>query len=357
MNCNTCQYELSQCLDGRLPSGRRAVVMQHIASCESCDTFWKELQAAQQLVLRLPREKVSSSFREQLWERIRAGEGTPDAVFGEAVPMLAKIRYSLTGAAAAAAILMLALWLNDGEDGNRILDTAGDASSTEIADNSGNNEIRVGPMTLDTPRIDPLAMLTEARPLTASLVAGETARQFEDSYFAVNHSLRQLSQQRDSGIVERILSNASDMHDFAAVLLELHDQDHLSFRSPEVAADLRIVTRLLGQASKRQNSFETVQDFVAPAIEDSQRLGNMTRQIRVTPPGSIDPGKEAAILVRITTLQPQVLPKLFIVYGRGDQVSQNSGPFFRQNVFQFQIEDPCGVGYVAPRSRIEQRVR
>ena len=90
MNCNTCQYELSQCLDGRLPSGRRAVVMQHIASCESCDTFWKELQAAQQLVLRLPREKVSSSFREQLWERIRAGEGTPDAVFGEAVPMLAK---------------------------------------------------------------------------------------------------------------------------------------------------------------------------------------------------------------------------------------------------------------------------
>ena len=47
MNCTTCRYELSQCLDGRLPSGRRTVVMQHAETCEACGQFWAELQAAQ----------------------------------------------------------------------------------------------------------------------------------------------------------------------------------------------------------------------------------------------------------------------------------------------------------------------
>ena len=60
MNCNTCRYELSQCLDGRLPSGRRAVVMQHVDGCEVCSAFWAELQAAQQLTLQLPKERVSA---------------------------------------------------------------------------------------------------------------------------------------------------------------------------------------------------------------------------------------------------------------------------------------------------------
>lgn len=40
MNCNTCRFELSQCLDGRLASGRRAIVMQHAADCEECAAFW-----------------------------------------------------------------------------------------------------------------------------------------------------------------------------------------------------------------------------------------------------------------------------------------------------------------------------
>ena len=88
MNCSTCRYELSQCLDGRLPSGRRTLVLQHAESCSECGAFWTELQAAQQLTLQLHQPRVSPGFRDQLWERIRAGEGTPEAVFHEPVPLL-----------------------------------------------------------------------------------------------------------------------------------------------------------------------------------------------------------------------------------------------------------------------------
>ena len=107
MSCHTFQHDLSQCLDGRLPSGRRQVVMDHVASCDACSQFWTELQSAQELVLRLPRQRVSRDFREQLFERIETGEGTPSAVFGEPVPLMNKVRYVLTGAAAAAAVLVV----------------------------------------------------------------------------------------------------------------------------------------------------------------------------------------------------------------------------------------------------------
>src|SRR5262245_29564156 len=113
MNCRTCQYDLSQCLDGRLPSGRRAVVMAHVAECDDCAQFWAELQSMQALVLRLPAQHVNASFREQLFERIQTGEGTPPAVFAQAVPVGAKIRYLLTGAAAAAAVLVAATMLRN----------------------------------------------------------------------------------------------------------------------------------------------------------------------------------------------------------------------------------------------------
>src|SRR5688572_23870014 len=116
MNCTTCRFELSQCLDGRLPSGRRAIVMQHASECTDCGTFWAELQAAQRLTLQLRRPRVGPDFREALWVRIQAGEGTPDAVFHEPVPLVVKLRYALTGAAAAAAALLCAMWLAPEDD-------------------------------------------------------------------------------------------------------------------------------------------------------------------------------------------------------------------------------------------------
>ena len=49
MNCRTAHYELSLNLDGRLPSGRHAMLMEHVDGCGPCATLWKELQAAQSL--------------------------------------------------------------------------------------------------------------------------------------------------------------------------------------------------------------------------------------------------------------------------------------------------------------------
>ena len=46
MNCNRYQYEMSMSLDGRLPSGRREVLMNHIANCDSCASLWDEIRSS-----------------------------------------------------------------------------------------------------------------------------------------------------------------------------------------------------------------------------------------------------------------------------------------------------------------------
>jgi hypothetical protein len=79
--------------------------MAHLTGCDSCQELWSELQKAQELALSLPSESVSHDFRDSLFERIRAGEGTPEAIFNEPVPKLVKLRYLATGAAAAAVLL------------------------------------------------------------------------------------------------------------------------------------------------------------------------------------------------------------------------------------------------------------
>jgi len=87
MNCNAYRHELSQCLDGRLPAGRRSAVLQHACECGECGAFWADLQKAQQLTRRLQPTRVGADFRESLFARIESGEGTPEAVFHEPVPV------------------------------------------------------------------------------------------------------------------------------------------------------------------------------------------------------------------------------------------------------------------------------
>ena len=97
---------MSVSLDGRLPSGRRATLLRHIANCESCRLAWNEMRGAQDLALELPTAQVSSGFRSGLHRRIESGEGSPDAADRQAVPPITKLRYVLTGAAAAALFLL-----------------------------------------------------------------------------------------------------------------------------------------------------------------------------------------------------------------------------------------------------------
>ncbi len=139
MNCRECQRDMSPCLDGRLPSGRRSVVMEHLEACEECTKLWGEFQQAQELVLRMPVRPVSPDFHTRLWERIKAGEGTPQAVFAEPMPLAAKARYVLIGAAAAALLLVFINgWMpGTGEGTPEERDTAGTSRVLTTPDADG----------------------------------------------------------------------------------------------------------------------------------------------------------------------------------------------------------------------------
>ncbi|MCA8941484.1 MAG: zf-HC2 domain-containing protein, partial [Planctomycetes bacterium] len=106
MSCSRFHFLLSLNLDGRLSSARRESLLDHLAECSACAHLADEMREAQQLALSLPHERISSGFHESLWERIQAGEGSPEATFHEPVPLTTRLRYVATGAAAAALFLV-----------------------------------------------------------------------------------------------------------------------------------------------------------------------------------------------------------------------------------------------------------
>ena len=111
MSCSRYHVLLSQNLDGRLSSTRRDALLDHLAECADCAHLSEEMRVAQDLALRLPPERTTSSFQETLWERVQSGEGTPDAVFNDPVPVAKRIRYAASGAAAAALFLVALNWM------------------------------------------------------------------------------------------------------------------------------------------------------------------------------------------------------------------------------------------------------
>jgi anti-sigma factor RsiW len=353
MNCNHCRYELSQCLDGRLPSGRRTLVMQHVEQCEACASFWSELQAAQRLVLQLPRQRVGDRFREQLWERIQAGEGTPEAVFHEPVPTATKLRYALLGAVAAAALLLGVLTLRP--------DRADPApkAATELASQGLRPRVhadRAGPSAVheatlandDFLRLDQNPLLASTQRLTADLVALEAARQLEQRYMTAHHALNRL-QARDGDAdiaVGQLLDNADEFHDLGELLLEMNDRRRLVFVEPEVGADLRVAVGLLGQTSVLRHDRGSVADVVGRALQ-SRRLGNISDMISLVP---MDPREEHEVLARLNSQRPEVFPKLFFVFGTDAEMRQ-----LGIAGHTFVMDDACGTSWVAPRSMVEAR--
>ncbi len=125
MNRTRIEQELSLHLDGRLPSGRREKLLAHLAESEDTERLWEEMQSAQELALQLPGHEIGREFHDTLWKRIRSGEGTPEAVFREPVPLTTRLRYVATGAAAAAAaIACLQLLRGDGTPSSPKADVA-----------------------------------------------------------------------------------------------------------------------------------------------------------------------------------------------------------------------------------------
>lgn len=398
MNCTNCHFELSECLDGRLPSGRRAAVMAHVESCAECAAFWSELQRAQQLVLQLPRERVGCDFREQLFARIAAGEGTPPAVFREPVPLATKARYLLTGATAAAAVLFAASLLRDrsgdGDDvlhsgrtlvsaspatengsgrrapggdapGDRMSGAQGSAGSATLAAVGTGDQKQLQRRTAPAPQVGGLdaGMISAFRPLTSDLLAGEAAKQFERQYEWTAKHLDRLQVARATpaaaaapapapmveSTVREICDNAIELKKLGDLLLDMRRDRRVSFEDENTEVELRILVRLLDVPRLReQRSLETVELVVAPALRDSSRLGELTRELRVRP--AIDNG-DMQPLLRLMHGRQELLHRLFV------PLPEEELPFPQPNSVLFLFQDDCGVRLVAPRSQFEVMLR
>jgi hypothetical protein len=119
MTCKQHELDLSLNLDGRLPPGRRSALLEHVQECRDCARTLREMQRAQDLALNLPVLPTGTGFRQTLWERIRAGEGAPEQALTSPVPWTTKVRWLLSGAVAAAALLVAAsLWLRKTDPGS-----------------------------------------------------------------------------------------------------------------------------------------------------------------------------------------------------------------------------------------------
>ena len=346
MNCTTCRYELSQCLDGRLPSGRRTVVMQHASECDDCGSFWTELQAAQKLTLQLQRQHVRGDFRESLWQRIQAGEGTPEAVFRDPVPLLAKLRYALSGAVAAAAALLIVTWLAPKDAGvttqpvAKVEPRANDAKPSMIVGPFAPNA-RVASNQGPTP-IDESPLISSTQPLGFQLVAREAAKQLDNRYAETTQALRHLADGNTEAVAQ-VFENADEFHAFGELLLDMSDRKRLVFTEAEIEPDLRFAVKMLGQSRQSTRSLQTVQDIVAPAFR-SDHLASVSRAIAMRVP--LEPREEWEALRRLNAQRPDILPKLFIVFGNDDEIRQ----FGVLRVDAFFMVDDCGPIYVAPRS-------
>jgi hypothetical protein len=353
MNCTTCRYELSQCLDGRLPSGRRTLVMQHTAECADCGSFWAELQAAQRLTLQLQQPRVGADFRESLWARIQAGEGTPDAVFREPVPLLAKVRYALSGAAAAAALLCV-VWLGRDKETPHLVPRQPVADADPITTRPNAQVAIVGAPAptgriafhQDAPPLDP--PLLEAQRLRYRLVADEAARQLDQRYAATTAALVRLDATGDELALQRVYENAEDFHYFGEVLLDMRDRKVVSFTDERVDQDLRLAVELLEQGRQLDRTPQMVKRVIAPAFR-SDRLASVARTIATV---RLEPYEEEEALMRLNRQRPEVFTKLFVVFGRDHQPLPGLEMLRRGDVFL--MEDECGPSYVVPRSEVHE---
>lgn len=374
MNCTTCRFELSQCLDGRLPSGRRAIVMQHAETCAACGQFWTELQAAQQLTLRLRSQRVSPGFREELWERIRAGEGTPEAVFHEPVPTLTKLRYALTGAALAAGLLLGVSWLRSdapaglapvgdqpiaghtpghqtpshlpGDAPNGLQPRSQDRLRTQSGSFGTLASASEGSPILDDP------LLASTQRLTPGLLAVETAKQLEQRYGEAMLALQRCEEapEQSADAAQLAWRKADEFQSLGEVLLDLRNRQRLSFRDQEVDADLRFAVNFLRQGQRGQRNEHTARVVVGEALR-STRLGTLSRTIWVAPP--VDPREDMDLLVHLTTQRPEVFRQLFFVVPSPTGAPQDFPGLPADTVFL--MHDVCGPSWVAPRSEVATR--
>lgn len=126
MDRKRLEQELSLHLDGRLPSGRRERLLDQLDDDDDAGRLLAEMEHAQALARSLPSSTVGARIHRRPLAAVlfRLGQGTPDAVFREPLPWIVKARYVLTGAAAAAIVLIAASLAADAFRGPTDIDPA-----------------------------------------------------------------------------------------------------------------------------------------------------------------------------------------------------------------------------------------
>ena len=368
MNCRTCQYELSQSLDGRLASGRRTVVMQHVAGCAACAAFSDELQRAQALVLQLPRLSVGSDFRERLFERIESGEGTPEAVFRETVPLATKLRYVLTGAAAAAAVLVGARLLREpssqGSTDSHLARGGIPEAAAVVRGSAAGSPAERGMMrqpgnlgqpglVAHTPNFDPdtTALFASVSPMTLDLVAREAAERFQQNLQTANLYAPRVARTPRTPEASVLRSSAEEMQHLGQLLLDLQDHQQVEF-------SIGIDRALRHTVSELSSTFEEGErsdiDRVAKVvISVRSSLDALPNEMRIVQRGNFSERDGNELLMRLFQSRADALQQLFLFLPNDcDTQWTLMDPTQRHGVFAFHND--CGTNWVVPRRLAEQ---
>lgn len=163
MSCRRYQEELSLNLDGRLPGTRRAAVLAHVDTCAKCAQVWDELQSTQSLLFDIEPPIVSPRFRDQVWDRIHAGEGSTEILLQEPISTGTKLRYGLVGAAAAALFVVgLQLITKPG-----VSEPTTELAAVNEPQTGDENEPRKGPTQIDPPQVADVTPPSQTRPTDA----------------------------------------------------------------------------------------------------------------------------------------------------------------------------------------------
>ncbi|MEZ5987563.1 MAG: hypothetical protein R3F30_00250 [Planctomycetota bacterium] len=110
MDCKRARNTMQEALDQRLKAAELKGFQEHVLACQACRQDYGRLRSLRQWTRALPQEPVARDFSARLFARIRAGEGSPDAIFAAPIPALRQARVFLSGALTAAALL-LGFWL------------------------------------------------------------------------------------------------------------------------------------------------------------------------------------------------------------------------------------------------------
>lgn len=106
MNCQHAQKDMQKALDRRLPQSEQRAFQEHILGCKPCRLEFDRYSKLQTWTRELPVHEPSQDFSRKLFERIQSGEGSPENIDLEPVPISRKLRIFTSGAITAAALML-----------------------------------------------------------------------------------------------------------------------------------------------------------------------------------------------------------------------------------------------------------